>query len=124
MNCPVGSHGKPRGPEHGLGHGLVHADGARENARPRVGDAHDLEQTLDGAVLPEFSVEPVEGEFDAHAPQISRDVTAHIDRHCRVSFFHERLQHGIAARNRHVSLRRQAAQEHPDFLIRNELHNH
>ena len=44
--------------EQRIGHRLVHADGAGQHAASHIGDAGQLQQALDGAVL---APEPVQG---------------------------------------------------------------
>ena len=50
--------------QQGVGHGLVHADGGGFRIAAHKGDAGELEQSLDGAVLAIFAVEG--GEDHVH----------------------------------------------------------
>ena len=57
--------GHPGGVHQRVGDGFVHADGAAQHAAAHVGDARQLEQTLDGAVLAVFAVHDGGADVDA-----------------------------------------------------------
>ena len=62
-----------------LGAHLVHADGAGQHARTRIGDIHHLQQALDGAVLAIFAVQSQKRHLHAFAAQLFGDIAVDVD---------------------------------------------
>ena len=83
--------------EHLLGLELVHRQRAREHARARVRDLHELEQALDAAVLAVAAVQREERDVDARARRGSRRSRRRSSRRARRG---RRRGHGPRARRR------------------------
>ncbi len=89
---------------------------------PVAGNAQDLEQSLDRAVLSKLAVETVEGDLDSRFPELFSHISADINGNGIISFALQRFQNRVPARERNLPLRRQPAHEHTDLFFRYKSH--
>jgi hypothetical protein len=94
-----------------LGLELVHGQGRGEHAGARVGDAHPLEQALNGAVFAVAAVEGEEGHVDGGAAERLVDVAVDEDGRDGVAAAAERFDDGLARAQRHLALGRNPSQQ-------------
>jgi hypothetical protein len=81
-----------------------------------VGDAHDLEQALDRAVLAVAAVQGIVDHVRAQLGEPGRQIAADIDRADPIAALAQRRDRRLAAHQRNLALGRPAAQEHRDML--------
>src|SRR5262249_36557059 len=98
-----------------LGAPLVHGERAREHARPRVGNAEQLERTLDGAVLAVAAVEEHKGAVEALADERLESPPLGIEGVGVDALLLQRSEHHRAALQRNGALGRAAAHKHGDL---------
>ena len=77
----------------------------------RVGDLHELQETLDRAVLPEAPVQRVEGDVGPHRLDDAGDVVFHVDRRHLIAHRLESGHAGPAGIQRHLALGRPPAHQ-------------
>ena len=87
-----------------LGLALVHRQRRRQHARAGVGNAEQLEQPLDAAVLAVAAVQRQERDVDARLPQHQIEVAVDEDRDGVVAALDERREDRLARAQRDVAL--------------------
>ncbi len=101
------------GDERLLGRRLVHRERRGEHARVRVGDLHQVEQALDGAVLAALAVQRVEHDvgLGRQGGDQAADVARHVERVDAVAALDQRARDLGAARQRDFALGRPTAHQ-------------
>jgi len=98
-----------------LGEDLVHREGTGEDAGAGVGDAGDVQQSLNGAILAEGSVESNEDEVNGvaaeEADEIWNEVAGEVNEENFVTDLAKGGGHGISGAQGDLALRREATTE-------------
>ena len=104
--------------EDDLGLVLLHGERRGEDAGMGVGQAQDLEQALDRAVLAEAAVQRVEDDIGLRREVLEhgRDVRPDVDRRDPIALPLERLAAGLAGAERDLPLGRPPAHQHRDVF--------
>ena len=101
----IPGHGKIGGPEAVLRQGFIHGRHARCHAAPHVGQAQEIEQALDRAVLPRGPVERRKNDVGGEGQQICSQVPVHLQTRQLPGKARERLLEARRGAPGHLSLR-------------------
>ncbi len=102
--------------EHRLGEVLLDGERGRQHPGMRVGDADDLQNALDGAVLARPAVQEIERNVGFERLQHAGDVTADVDAGQPVILLLQDIGAGFPRAQRDLPLRRPSAHQDRDVL--------